>query len=166
MMRHTALVVAAVAAAGFWSACAPMPPMLSPSPVLVHEPGVPGSADAVGCGDHLWQHVYNPERLLIKTDCVTVTGFIMDATARQSRHEADGVRHEADGDTHGWLKVDPPFRNLLNAGNLSDEEGNLVFEIICHFVPRAQLDAQPACADYSDSQQIPAVGTHVAMTGT
>ena len=63
-------------------------------------PGVPGSASMVGCGDGLWQHVYHPSRLLVKQDCVTVTGVIVDATAGQAHHEADGVRHEPDGDTH------------------------------------------------------------------
>ncbi len=46
-------------------------------------PGVPGSASMVGCGDGLWQHVYNPSRLLVKQDCVTVTGVIVDATANE-----------------------------------------------------------------------------------
>jgi hypothetical protein len=64
-------------------------------------PGVPGSASMVGCSDGLWQHVYNPSRLLVKQDCVTVTGVIVDATANQSHPQADGVRHEGDGDTHG-----------------------------------------------------------------
>ncbi len=89
-------------------------------------PGVPGSTSMVGCGDGLWKHVYHPSRLLVKQDCVTVTGTIVDATAHLSHHQADGVRHEGDGDTHGWLKVDPPFAALINAGNVSDEEGNLV----------------------------------------
>jgi DNA-binding PadR family transcriptional regulator len=35
--------------------------------------------------------------------------------------ESDGVRHDADGDTHGWLKVDPQYQSLLNAGNDSNE---------------------------------------------
>src|ERR1700726_4088886 len=47
--------------------------------------------------------------------------------------QAYGTRHEHDGDTHGWLKVDSGFENLLNSGNMNDEDGNLVFEIICRF---------------------------------
>ncbi len=69
--------------------------------------GVAGSAEMVGCGDGLWKHVYHPSRLIVKQDCVTITGKIVDATA--PHHHADGVRHEADGDTHGWLQVDPQF---------------------------------------------------------
>jgi len=94
-------------------------------------PGVPGSASMVGCGDGLWQHVYNPSRLLVRQDCVTVTGVIVDATASQSHHQADGVRHEGDGDTHGRLRVDQRFVTLINAGNAADEGGNLVFELVC-----------------------------------
>ncbi len=81
--------------------------------------GVAGSAEMVGCGDGLWQHVYHPSRLIVKQDCVTITGKIVDATA--PHHHADGMRHEADGDTHGWLQVDPQFAAAINAGNTSDE---------------------------------------------
>ncbi len=127
--------------------------------------GTPGSSSTTGCGDGLWKHVYNPNRLLVQNACITVTGVIVDATASQSTHQPDGVRHEGDGDTHGWLKVDPQFQNLLNAGNTSDEGGNLVFELVCHFQV-TQVDAKPACARFKDTTTIPPVGTHVAITGT
>ena len=127
--------------------------------------GVPGSASMVGCGDSLWQHVYHPSRLLVQQDCITVTGVIIDATAGQAHHQPDGVRHEPDGDTHGWLQVDSQFVNLINAGNRSDEGGNLVFEIVCHYTV-TQSDAQPACAGFTDHTVIPPAGTHVAITGT
>jgi hypothetical protein len=119
----------------------------------------------VGCGDGRWQHVYNPTRLVVKQDCLTVTGTIVDATATQSHHQPDGVRHEGDGDTHGWLRVDPAFASLINAGNTSDEGGNLVFELVCHYSV-TQADARPACAGFTDHTTIPPVGTHVAITGT
>jgi len=128
-------------------------------------PGVPGSASMVGCGDGLWQHVYHPSRLLVKQDCVTVTGVIVDATAGQANHQADGMRHEPDGDTHGWLQVDPQFAAMINAGNTSDEGGNLVFEIVCHYTV-TQPDAQSACSGFADHTTIPPVGSHVAITGT
>jgi hypothetical protein len=98
----------------------------------------------------------------VKSACVTVTGTIVDAT---SGAQPDGVRHEADGDTHGWLKVDPQFKNMLNAGNKSAEGGNLVFEIICRY-PVTQKDAQSACSGYTDHTQLPAVGSHVSVTGS
>jgi hypothetical protein len=130
-------------------------------------PGVPGAASMVGCGDGLWQHVYNPTRLLVKQDCLTVTGTLVDATANQSTRERDGVRHEPDGDTHGWLQVDPPFSSLINAGNASVDggNGNLIFEIVCHFTV-TQADAKPACAMFTDHTTIPPIGAHVAITGT
>jgi hypothetical protein len=118
-----------------------------------------------GCGDGLWQHVYHPSRLLVSQDCITVTGKIVDATAHQSHHQSDGVRHEGDGDTHGWLQVDPQFASLINAGNTADEEGNLVFEIVCRYNV-TQADAKPSCSVYHDTTTIPAVGTRVAITGT
>jgi len=88
----------------------------------------------------------------------------VDATANQTKKEADGVRHEKDGDTHGWLKVDPEFENLLNDGNKTEEGGNLVFEIICKF-PVTQPDAKSACQGYTDHVSLPPVGSHVRIVG-
>lgn len=128
-------------------------------------PGKPGTTSEVGCGDGLWMHVYKPERLLVEQDCITVTGVIVDATANQATHRADGVRHEGDGDTHGWLRVDAPFAQLLNRGNNSNEGGNLVFEVVCRY-PVTQADALMACARFRNHTTIPSVGTHVAIKGT
>ncbi len=134
--------------------------------VLARNIGMPrGGPSQAGCGDGLWQHVYNPARLIVKQPCVTVTGVIVDATANQSTHQPDGVRHEPDGDTHGWLKVDPAFQNLIGAGNVSNEGGNLVFEIVCHYRV-TQADAKSACIGFKDATKIPAVGTHVAIKGS
>src|ERR1700722_18341055 len=114
------------------------------------------------CDPNLWSHVYHPQRLIVKQQCISVTGTIVDATAGK---KSDGVRHEADGDTHGWLKVDPEFENLLNAGNISDEEGNLVFEIVCKF-PVSQQDAKAACSNFTNQVSVPSVGSHVQIVGT
>jgi hypothetical protein len=98
---------------------------------LTSNPAPALAPSAVGeCDSSLWLHVYHAGRLLIKQECVAVTGTIVDATDGKKH---DGVRHEADGDTHGWLKLDSGFEDLLNAGNQSDEGGNLVFEIVCRF---------------------------------
>ena len=88
----------------------------------------------------------------------------MDATANQSKHQTDGTRHEKDGDTHGWLKLDPQFASLINAGNTSDEGGNLVFEIVCKF-PVTQADAKAACQGFQSSVHIPPIGSHVRIVG-
>jgi hypothetical protein len=56
-----------------------------------------------------------PQRLKVYSNCIAVTGVIVDATAPQSTHRTDGVRKEGDGDTHGWLKLDPVFKALLKS---------------------------------------------------
>jgi hypothetical protein len=136
-------------------------PSVTPPPRTVTGPGTPGSAALNGCGDGLWQHVYHPARLLVINECVSVRGTIVDAANGRT---TDGVRHEADGDTHGWLKPDPEFVNLLNQGNNSAEAGNLVFEIVCHYRV-TQTDALPACSTFHDQNRIPPIGTHVEITG-
>lgn len=128
------------------------------------QPKIAGATLATdpGCDSSLWKHVYHPQRLIVKQTCIAVTGTFVDATAGK-RH--DGVRHEADGDTHGWLRPDPQFANLLNAGNRSAEGGNLVFEIVCKFSVK-QKDAKGACKGYQSRIAIPPVGSHVRITGT
>jgi hypothetical protein len=125
-------------------------------------PPIPPQPPETSCDPSLWTHVYHPARLIVKQQCISVTGTIVDATAGK---QPDGVRHEPDGDTHGWLKVDAQFENLLNAGNISDEGGNLVFEIVCRF-PVTQQDAKAACANYKDQVSLPPVGSHVQIVGT
>lgn len=134
---------------------------VSPTPLVPPTPPNPPVAPSTGCDDSLWSHVYHSTRLIVQQQCIAVTGTIVDATAGK---EPDGVRHEADGDTHGWLKVDPEFQKLLNAGNQNDEGGNLVFEIICRF-PVTQPDAKTACANYKDKVTLPPVGSRVRIVG-
>jgi hypothetical protein len=120
------------------------------------------SARAQACDPVLWKHVYNPERLIVKKQCVAVTGTLVDATHGKRK---DGVRKEADGDTHGWLKLDPGQEKFLNAGNRKAEDGNLVFEIVCKFTV-TQKDAVEACTNFSNVVLLPPVGSHVRITGT
>jgi uncharacterized protein YraI len=121
------------------------------------------SSASTECDDSLWDHVYNPQRLIVKQKCAEVTGTIVDAT---NKKRSDGVRHEAGGDTHGWLDLDPQFKILLNAGNMSAENGNMVFEIVCKF-PVTQADAKSACpASFHNAVKIPPVGSHVKIIGT
>jgi Bacterial SH3 domain len=146
------------------TAAAAVPPHADSGALNSVTPGtaVPGTNSLAGCGDGLWQHVYHPYRLLVMNSCVTVSGTIVDAS---NGRYADGVKHEADGDTHGWLRLDPQFAKLLNNGNMTQEGGNLVFEIVCHYAA-TQADARPACSAFGDHTAIPAVGSHVAITGT
>lgn len=119
------------------------------------------SISVAQCDADLWKHVYNPQRLVVKADCISVTGKIVDATHGKRK---DGLRHEGDGDTHGWLNVDPLFRNLLNDGNKSAEGGNLVFEVICKYRV-TQKDAVSSCRGFQTSVVIPPVGSCVRITG-
>ncbi len=114
------------------------------------------------CDDSLWRKVYKSERLLVHGRCVSVTGIIVDATHGK---RSQGVRREQDGDCHGWLKLDAGQEKYINAGNVSDEEGNLVFEIVCMF-PVKQTDAISACNGYANKVKLPPAGSHVRMTGS
>jgi hypothetical protein len=127
-------------------------------------PTMPSTTPSTECDASLSAHVYHPHRLIVKQECISVTGTIVDATATQRKKQLDGTRHEPDGDTHGWLKVDPGLENLLNSGNIQDENGNLVFEIICKF-PVTQPDAKAACQGYTDHVSLPPVGSHVRIVG-
>jgi hypothetical protein len=82
-------------------------------------PGVPGAANVVDVAMDAGSTSTIRRVLIVKQDCLTVTGTIIDATAPPSHHQPDGVRHEPDGDTHGWLQVDSSFASLINAGNTS-----------------------------------------------
>ena len=141
-----------------WSKYVTVSPTASPL-LAARIPTVPSGP---ACDASLWDHVYHSQRLIVNQQCTAVTGTIVDATAGK---KSDGVRHEADGDTHGWLKVDSGFEDLLNAGNMSDEGGNLVFEIVCRF-PVKQADAMAACQGHTDKVTLPPVGSHVRIVGT
>ena len=127
------------------------------------QPAPPTAAPSVDttCDPALQSHVYHPTRLIVKQPCTSVTGTIVDATAGK---EPDGVRHEHDGDSHGWLKLDPQFKDLVNAGNISEEGGNLVFEIVCKYTV-SQPDAKAACQGYTNKVTLPPVGSHVRIVG-
>lgn len=123
------------------------------------------AAKATGCGTTIATHVYNPQRLTVYSPCITVTGRMADATAAWAHPRKDGVRKEPDGDPHGWIDVDPPFKALLNSGNMTHEGGNLVFEIVCYWKP-TQTDAIGACpASYTNKIALPPVGRRIEITG-
>jgi uncharacterized protein YgiM (DUF1202 family) len=64
-------------------------------------------SSTTGCDDTLWDHVYNPQRLIVKQKCISVTGTIVDAT---NGKRSDGVRHEADGTPTGGSSLIPSSR--------------------------------------------------------
>jgi hypothetical protein len=142
----------------------PATPTSPTTPATPVTPTTPSTTTNETCDTSILSHVYHPARLIVKQECIAVTGTIVDATAPLKRKRPDGVRHEPDGDTHGWLKLDAGFENLLNAGNQNDEDGNLVFEIVCRF-PVTQVDAKTACQNYTDQVTLPPVGSHVRIVG-
>ena len=103
------------------------------------------------CGDP-HAHVYSPDRLQLLAACVTVTGTVA------------VIRSEADGDLHLLLQLDPGEGKYLNAKNVSGEMGDLVLEPVCVHTP-TQTDALPACVGYQNPLPIPAVGSHISVTG-
>src|SRR6202166_2401107 len=46
------------------------------------------------CDSSLSAHVYHPNRLIVKQDCIAITGTIVDATATETQKQLDGTRHE------------------------------------------------------------------------
>ncbi|MDE3111783.1 MAG: hypothetical protein KGK34_02470 [Chloroflexota bacterium] len=107
---------------------------------------------AVCAGRDPRDHVYNPYRLVLQDPCKTATGTVM------------FTRREADGDWHIGLHLDDGQESLLNAKNLSDEQGDLVAEVICA-LPITQADAVSACSGYANTIPIPTVGSHISVTG-
>jgi len=106
----------------------------------------------ISCDLSLQQHVYHPDRLKVLNPCMTVTGTI------------EAEKPEPDGDYHIRLKLDAGQEKLLNAKNVSGQHGDLVIEPVCqHSV--TQADAVSACQGFQSSLVIPAVGTHVSVTG-
>src|SRR5258706_2951339 len=85
---------------------------------LVKRP-VTNDSPLPGCDPEIWKHVYNPSRLKVIKDCITVSGIITESHA------------EADGDQHLLLKPDGGNENLLTRKNLKNKKGNLVIEAVC-----------------------------------
>jgi hypothetical protein len=116
-------------------------------------PRAGGSGNPGGCDPALWQHIYHPYRLHLVSSCKTVTGTVQ------------AVLREADGDDHILVKLDSPYAGLVNAVNVSQENGDLVSEAICVGTV-TQGDAVAACHGFANHVTIPAAGDHVRITGS
>jgi hypothetical protein len=111
------------------------------------------SAAPPSCNASLWTHVYDPSRLTIVDACRTVSGTITDQHTNE------------DGDIDVRLQLDPPYANLLNAGNTANLSGHLQTEAICQ--TQITVDsAAVACRGFSGSVSVPPDGTHVQVTGS
>lgn len=122
--------------------------------IEVSKPAVTAAARA--CLSQPMLHVYNPDRLKVLNPCVTVAGTI------------DLIRSEADGDYHVRVRLDPGQLcgnlNCLDAGNISQQAGDLVVEPVCEHAI-SQADAVSACSGYQNTLAVPPVGTHTTVTG-
>ncbi|MHB8486070.1 MAG: SH3 domain-containing protein [Candidatus Acidiferrales bacterium] len=50
-------------------------------------PGTSAAGEVAQCDDSLWDHVYNPQRLIVKQKCIAVTGTIVDASQANMQME-------------------------------------------------------------------------------
>lgn len=107
---------------------------------------------AAGCDKTLWDHVYNPSRLEVQADCVSVTGIIAERDSNE------------DGDEHMLLFLSPG-QDLINKRNEKKKEGALVIEAVCAHPPDDKK-AKDACRNFSNTVYLPKVGEHVRVTGS
>lgn len=127
------------------------------------------AAPGAPCDQSAWAHVYhgarftsgisaraddNP-RLLVLKACVTVTGTLETSLT------------EKDGDLHIRMAVDPQFRSMLNARNISGQRGDLVVEPVCQGkVTQADTLKEKACEGYAGLKFDRALlGKRVTVTG-
>jgi len=125
----------------------------TPNPTTTTRPAPTTTTTVAGaCDPSLWRHVYHPARLRVVRPCLTVEGTIAH------------VAREADGDTHVRLTPDAAYRWTLRPANSTGQHGDLVLEPVCVRSP-TQVDAVAACTGYRSPVAVPAVGTHVRVTG-
>ena len=106
-------------------------------------------------------NVYHPDRLQLIAACKTVTGIIRSIT------------HEVDGDYHFDLQLDPAYAKLINSGNVRNQHGWLVAEIVPADEPGCTPGRPPKPVSgtynygYCTGADIttPPIGTHVSVTG-
>lgn len=115
-------------------------------------PPVPSQASPPVCDPTLWEHVHEPARLLVKEQCRTVTGTIV------NHHSSE------DGDFVMQVALDPEFESMLNAGNRQSLGGRLQVEAVCQ-APVIKY-AEAACTGFTGKVPIPPDGTRVQITGT
>ncbi|MEA2646299.1 MAG: hypothetical protein QOE92_1382, partial [Chloroflexota bacterium] len=112
--RRYGVVVLCVALLGGCEGTSVARPLLTPSPsalasataspsIAAPEPSPMPSADPVCRSPR--EHVYNPERLVLRDPCTSVSGTIED------------INPETDGDYHILMRLDSQFEAMLNDGN-------------------------------------------------
>src|SRR6266581_8316611 len=118
-----------------------------------HEASIMNTLSLCRDPNNISSHVYNPARLQMVKDCVTVSGIVNNVIA------------EDDGDYHVWFHVDPQYASLLNSANNDYRQGNLLAEIICA-TTITQQDAVLACEGYSNQiLPLPNANQNITVTG-
>jgi len=121
--------------------------------IISRPSGINDSSLTATCDPEIWKHVYNPSRLKVIKDCITVSGVITESHA------------EADGDQHLLLKPDGGNESLLTRKNLKNKKGNLVVEAVCvNNITEKKVGS--ACKGYVNHISIPSVGAHVKVSGS
>src|SRR5205085_6741147 len=111
------------------------------------------ATSSAGCDQSLWNHVYDPTRLSVLKQCMTVTGTVAESNV------------DEDGDQHFLVKLDPGQDQLLTKKNIKKKNGDLVAEIVCANKVKIKK-AKSACAGWSNPVPLPSVGAHVTVTGS
>lgn len=122
----------------------------------VTSPSPSPNVAAATCAGDPHAHVYNPDRLKLLADCMTLAGTI------------DSETPEPDGDFHVRLRLDSSQncagQSCVNNENVRQQGGDLILEPVCeHSV--TQADAVAACEGYQNPLVLPAVGSHVSVAG-
>lgn len=105
------------------------------------------------CDQSLWNHVWSPERLRVVSPCITAVGTI------------ESLEKQTDGDFHIGLKPDPQYEFLLNSASMKGMGGNVNVEPICMQEKIKESEAKNTCGDFFQNISIPAIGSHVRVTG-
>ena len=132
-------------------------PTVSPSKKPASKPKLSGACR----GGNPLANVYHPDRLELIAACKTASGIIRSIT------------HEADGDYHFDLQLDPAYAGLINSGNVQNQHGWLVDEIVPADEPGCTPGTPPKPVSgtynygYCTGADIttPPIGTHVSVTG-
>lgn len=101
------------------------------------------------CDPKLWKNVYNPRRLKVLNECITITGVIKKSDANE------------DGDQHMLLQLDGGQENLLKKKN----KKYLVIEAVC-INKITERKVGKACKGYVNNVTLPNIGDHVKVTGS
>lgn len=120
------------------------------------------------CDSTLWEHVYDPSRLVVVQNCISITGIVWEKPIA-----------EGDADYHISIRLDSGQAFYLNDKNYELKDSCLVVEVVCAVMDKKHkgkvkttllyrmlyADLPGVCYDYYNSIYIPKKGEHVRVTG-